>query len=61
MGDEDTRASYDAVAETYATLFGDELAGKPLDRALLAALAETVTGPVAERGGVRGDLIHQSR
>jgi SAM-dependent methyltransferase len=50
MGDEDTRASYDAVAETYATLFGDELAGKPLDRALLAAFAETVSGPVADLG-----------
>jgi SAM-dependent methyltransferase len=50
MGDEDTRASYDAVAETYATLFGDELAGKPLDRALLAAFAETVSGPVADVG-----------
>ena len=45
-----TRDSYDAVAETYATLFGDELAGKPLDRALLAAFAETVTGPVADVG-----------
>jgi SAM-dependent methyltransferase len=48
--DDATRDSYDAVAETYATLFGDELAGKPLDRALLAAFAETVTGPVADVG-----------
>ena len=45
-----TRRSYDAVAETYAALFGDELAGKPLDRALLAAFAETVSGPVADLG-----------
>jgi SAM-dependent methyltransferase len=45
-----TRRSYDAVAETYAKLFGDELAGKPLDRALLAAFAETVSGPVADLG-----------
>ena len=31
-------------------LFGDELAGKPLDRALLAAFVETVSGPVADLG-----------
>jgi SAM-dependent methyltransferase len=48
--DDATRDSYDAVAETYVRLFGDELAGKPLDRALLAAFAETVTGPVADVG-----------
>jgi SAM-dependent methyltransferase len=47
---DETRRSYDAVAETYAKLFGDELAGKPLDRALLAAFAETVSGPVADLG-----------
>jgi SAM-dependent methyltransferase len=34
------RRSYDAVAETYAAEFGDELAHKPLDRALLACLIE---------------------
>jgi SAM-dependent methyltransferase len=45
-----TRRSYDAVAGTYATLFGDELSGKPMDRALLAAFAETVSGPVADLG-----------
>jgi SAM-dependent methyltransferase len=45
-----TRRSYDAVAETYVRLFGDELAGKPLDRALLAAFVETVSGPVADLG-----------
>lgn len=45
-----TRRSYDAVAATYARLFGDELAGKPLDRALLTAFAETVSGPVADLG-----------
>jgi hypothetical protein len=37
---EQTRASYDAVAEAYATAFSDELAGKPLDRALLDGFAE---------------------
>ena len=45
-----TRRSYDAVASTYEALFGDELAGKPLDRALLAAFAQTVSGPVADLG-----------
>jgi len=35
-----TRLSYDAVARTYADHFRDELDGKPLDRALLAALVE---------------------
>jgi SAM-dependent methyltransferase len=34
------RRSYDAVAEEYANEFRDELAGKPLDRALLASLVE---------------------
>ncbi len=45
-----TRRSYDAVAQTYAEMFGAELADKPLDRALLAAFAETVSGPVADVG-----------
>ncbi|HEY6744442.1 MAG TPA: class I SAM-dependent methyltransferase [Mycobacteriales bacterium] len=44
------RDSYDTVAATYAAKFGDELDGKPLDRALLAAFAETVSGPVADLG-----------
>lgn len=43
------RASYDAVAGAYAEHVGGELAGKPADRALLAALA-------APGGGVIGDL-----
>jgi SAM-dependent methyltransferase len=37
-----TRASYDAVAAAYAEALGDELGGKPLDRALLAVFAEQV-------------------
>ena len=45
-----TRDSYDTVAATYAARFGAELDGKPLDRALLAAFAETVSGPVADLG-----------
>ncbi|MFC4015497.1 class I SAM-dependent DNA methyltransferase [Nonomuraea purpurea] len=37
-----TRASYDAIASEYAEVFRDELAGKPLDRAMFAAFAELV-------------------
>jgi ubiquinone/menaquinone biosynthesis C-methylase UbiE len=46
------RRSYDAVAETYAAQFSDELAGKPLDRALLACLIEQAQpgAPVADVG-----------
>ncbi len=50
----DTRASYDAIATDYAKRFRDELAAKPLDRAMLAGFAELVrasgTGPVADIG-----------
>jgi SAM-dependent methyltransferase len=46
------RRSYDAVAEAYAAGFRDELAGKPLDRALLACLAEQAEdgAPIADLG-----------
>jgi SAM-dependent methyltransferase len=46
------RRSYDAVAQTYLQKFRDELAGKPLDRALLTALAEQAEpgAPVADLG-----------
>jgi SAM-dependent methyltransferase len=41
VGDHDrVRRSYDAVATEYLSHFHDELAGKPLDRALLSALVE---------------------
>ena len=40
MNHEGVRRSYDTVAEEYAARLHDELAGKPLDRALLAALLE---------------------
>ncbi|WP_431969097.1 class I SAM-dependent DNA methyltransferase [Actinacidiphila sp. bgisy160] len=54
-GDEErgrVRRSYDTVAQEYRERIGDELAYKPLDRALLAALAEqTADGaPVADLG-----------
>ncbi|WP_026122319.1 class I SAM-dependent methyltransferase [Nocardiopsis halotolerans] len=49
-----TRASYDTVAVDYDELARGELAGKPLDRALLALFAELVRdgggGPVVDVG-----------
>ncbi|MEU1540426.1 class I SAM-dependent methyltransferase [Actinacidiphila glaucinigra] len=46
------RRSYDTVAEEYRERVGGELAHKPLDRALLAALAEQAAdgAPVADLG-----------
>src|SRR5688572_7718050 len=50
----ETRDSFDAVADSYAEHFRDELASKPWDRALLAGFAEVVSagggGPVADLG-----------
>lgn len=50
----DTRAAYDAMAADYAERFRDEVADKPLDRAMFAAFAELVraagSGPVADVG-----------
>ncbi|MGW5261527.1 class I SAM-dependent DNA methyltransferase [Microbispora sp. NPDC004025] len=47
-----TRASYDAVASAYEGRFHDELAAKPVERAMLAAFAELVppAEPVADIG-----------
>lgn len=47
-----TQQSYDRLAEEYATRIFGELAGKPLDRALLDCLAEQVgtLGPIADIG-----------
>lgn len=52
MGHDSIRRSYDAVAENYLAGFGDELADKPLDRALLTALAEQCEPgvPIADLG-----------
>ena len=46
------RRSYDAVAGKYAAAFRDELGHKPLDRALLASIAEQAGGgaPIADLG-----------
>lgn len=50
-GTERTRRGYDLVAERYAAEIGDELRGKPIDRALLAAFTElTAGGPVLDVG-----------
>jgi SAM-dependent methyltransferase len=46
-----TRRSYDLVADRYAAEIGDELRGKPLDRALLDTFAElTIGAPVLDAG-----------
>ncbi|MFE9248858.1 methyltransferase domain-containing protein [Streptomyces sp. NPDC007088] len=49
-----TADAYDAVADLYAELSRDSLAGLPLDRAMLSAFAELVRasgpGPVADLG-----------
>jgi SAM-dependent methyltransferase len=54
----DTRSSYDAIAVEYAAMFHDELANKPLDRALLSWFAELVigTGAVADLGSGPGRI-----
>ncbi|NXY92946.1 class I SAM-dependent methyltransferase [Streptomyces sp. BR123] len=49
------RASYDAVAVDYARLFGSDLEGRPLDRAMLAAFAECVRGEGG--GGPAGRVV----
>lgn len=51
-----TRAAYDTVARPYAVLLKDELRQSPWDRAVLAAFAETVTGPVLDAGCGPGRL-----
>ncbi|MHB1534998.1 MAG: class I SAM-dependent methyltransferase, partial [Acidimicrobiales bacterium] len=51
------RASYDAVADRYTAEIGDELTGKPLDRALLDAVAELCAdGLVADIGAGPGHV-----
>src|SRR5215217_5619603 len=47
-----TRTFYDTVADDYAAHFPDDLAGRPLERALLTAYADMVgdTGRVADLG-----------
>ncbi|MET9442948.1 class I SAM-dependent methyltransferase [Streptomyces sp. NPDC006610] len=45
-----TRRFYDAIAEDYAGQFREDLAARPLERALLTAYAETVLGEGAPAG-----------
>jgi SAM-dependent methyltransferase len=56
-----TRASYDAIAADYAQAFEGELAGKPFEKAVLAAFAEHVHagggGPVVEAGSGPGQTM----
>ncbi|MYR64110.1 methyltransferase domain-containing protein, partial [Streptomyces sp. SID625] len=60
-----TADAYDAVAVRYADLVRDSLAGLPLDRAVLAAFADSVraagAGPVAELGCGPGYLTAHLR
>lgn len=50
--------SYDHVAAAYTAQIADELAGKPLDRALLLAFAEQVgtRGPIGDLGSGPGHV-----
>ena len=54
------RRSYDTVAAQYVDLFADELAGKPLDRALLSVVADDVArrggGPIGDLGAGPGHI-----
>jgi ubiquinone/menaquinone biosynthesis C-methylase UbiE len=49
-----TRTAYDEVADLYTDLVRHQLAGQPLDRAMLAVFAESVadnaSGPIADLG-----------
>ncbi len=47
---EQVRAGYAPVAAAYRAALGDELAGKPLDRAFLAAFVERCRGTIADLG-----------
>jgi SAM-dependent methyltransferase len=51
-----TRRSYDLVAARYAAEIGDELAGKPLDRAVLNAFAKLSSGLVIDVGAGPGHV-----
>ncbi len=50
MSDDETRTSYDLVAENYAAELDHELDSRPLDRAILAVVAELADGPIADLG-----------
>lgn len=50
------RAAYEAVAADYAARVGGELAGKPLDRALLDGIADRAGGVVGDLGAGPGHV-----
>jgi SAM-dependent methyltransferase len=54
-GIDEVRSSYDALAERYAEEIGDELVGKPVDRALYGCFAELVR-EMAGAGLIVGDV-----
>jgi SAM-dependent methyltransferase len=55
-GEAASRASYDAVAEAYTERFVDELAVKPLDRALLTAFVEEIRNRADPTGATVADV-----
>ena len=57
------RALYDTVATAYDAAFANELDGRPLDRALLAGLVDSIgEGPVADLGCGPGQVaVHLHR
>ena len=55
-----TRSAYDTVAADYADLLRDELAGRPLDRALLAAFADLVR-PAGQARWLRTSVSRPAR
>ncbi|OLT29245.1 methyltransferase [Nocardiopsis sp. CNR-923] len=59
-----TRSSYDAIADDYALRFHEEIASKPLERALLVLFAELVRargGPVLDVGCGGGQVTARLR
>ncbi|MDI2031236.1 class I SAM-dependent methyltransferase [Saccharopolyspora sp. TS4A08] len=57
-----TAASYDLIAADYAEHFAGEIDSKPLDRSMLTAFAELVSGPVLDVGcgtGFATEILHR--
>jgi SAM-dependent methyltransferase len=51
-----TRATYDAVAASYAALVAGDLARQPVERSLLSLFAELASGPTADVGSGPGQV-----
>ena len=58
MKPDELRDGYAPVAAAYAEHLVEELAGKPLDRALLRVFAETVKGAILDVGCGPGHVTH---